>query len=296
MKTFKNAVIYRLTRNVLNLETLQSQLEANLFKPCGTHDFSSMGWVSPISGDSHSLAHIANGQILLTAKREEKILPSAVVKKHLEEKINKLEVEQQQKLERAEKKALKEEVIQLLLPRAFTRESLTSIWINPKKSLIIVDAPSAIKAEEALALLRKSLGSLPILPLEFKNPVETTLTEWVRHGSPIVNLSLLNSAEFEDINEAGCIVQCKNQALNSEEILAHIDAGKIARRVALNWQDRIEFTLTEKSMLKRIRFSEKYAEINDHLEDAKARFDADFVLLTGDLELLIDELIVALGG
>ncbi|MBL1494841.1 recombination-associated protein RdgC, partial [Klebsiella pneumoniae] len=82
-----------------------------------------------------------------------------------------------------EKDALRDEVLHSLLPRAFSRNIITRIWVNTTDHLVIVDASSARSAEDALALLRKTLGSLPVVPLSMEEPVELTMTEWVRSGS-----------------------------------------------------------------------------------------------------------------
>lgn len=75
---------------------------------------------------------------------------------------------------------MKDEVLHCLLPRAFSRFNQTFMWIDTVNDLIMVDAASAKRAEDILALLRKSLGSLPVVPLTLKNQIELTLTEWVR--------------------------------------------------------------------------------------------------------------------
>ncbi len=113
---------------------------------------------------SDALTHTANGQIIICARKEEKILPSPVIKQALEAKIQKLEADQGRKLKKTEKDSLKDEVLHCYC-RAFSRFSQTMMWIDTVNGLIMVDCASAKKAEDTLALLRKTLGSLPVVPL-----------------------------------------------------------------------------------------------------------------------------------
>ena len=47
----------------------------------------SLGWVAPLGEESEALAHAASGRLLIKLKREEKLLPSTVVREQLEEKV-----------------------------------------------------------------------------------------------------------------------------------------------------------------------------------------------------------------
>ncbi|STN26267.1 exonuclease RdgC [Escherichia coli] len=139
---------------------------------------------------------------LLSARaKKKKSSPSPVIKQALEAKIAKLEAEQARKLKKTEKDSLKDEVLHSLLPRAFSRFSQTMMWIDTVNGLIMVDCASAKKAEDTLALLRKSLGSLPVVPLSMENPIELTLTEWVRSGSAAQGFQLLDEAELKSLLE-----------------------------------------------------------------------------------------------
>lgn len=167
MNFFKNAIIYRISNPMslmAQLATIEQQLLPFQFTPCGSQDTARTGWV-PATAFSQTLKHDANGQYLLTVQRQEKILPGPVIKQELAARVAKLESEQGRKLKKTEKDSLKDEVLHSLLPRAFTKDSSTQLWIDVMNGLIVVDASSARKAEDALALLRKSLGSLPVIPL-----------------------------------------------------------------------------------------------------------------------------------
>lgn len=299
MKFFTNAMIYRLNREVaFSADELNKQLERFAFVPCGSQDMAKCGWVTPMGKHSDQLVHDAGGQMLLKIMREEKILPSSVLKDELRERVEKLETEQQRKLKKTEKDSLKDEVLHSLLPRAFSRYTTVSIWIDTNTGLIIVDASSAKKAEDSLALLRKSIGSLPVVPLTLEDPIELTMTAWVRDGDLPAGFALGDSATLKALLEHGGAIKAKNQDLVCDEISTHLEAGKVVTELSMDWQERILFTLDDNGTIKRIKFSDTLQEQNDDIdrEDVDQRFDADWILMTGEMSALISQLVVALGG
>ncbi|WP_340615327.1 recombination-associated protein RdgC [Xenorhabdus entomophaga] len=299
MLWFKNLMIYRLNREIsLSADELEKQLSPLAFTPCGSQDMMKTGWVSPMGSHSEALTHASGNQILICARKEEKMLPSPVIKQELQAKITRLEGEQHRKLKKTEKDSLKDEVIHTLLPRAFSRFNQTYIWIDTVNNLIIVDAASAKRAEDNLALLRKTLGSLPVVPLTFTDPIELTLTEWVRSGNLPTGYALMDEAELKAILEEGGVIRCKKQELVSDEIATHIESGKYVTKLALDWEERVQFMLSDDGSFKRIKFSETLREQNDDIdrEDVVQRFDADFTLMAGELSALIKNTIDALGG
>ena len=296
MHWFKNVMFYRLTKSLdWTSQKLQTALEQEIFHPCGQSDMSKFGWTNPLRGSE--LLHFSVGkQILLLARKEEKILPSHVVKRELDERVNLLEEKENRKLKKTEKQALKDDVTAMLLPRAFSKTQQTAIWIDSETNLIYVDAASSKRAEDTLALLRKSLGSLPVVPLAFANEPTTVMTDWIAQDNLPEYLTALEEAELKAPDDA--VIRCKNHPLDSEEILSHLQKGKLVTKLALNWDEHLSFVLNDDGSLKRLKFADQIREKNDDIlkEDYAQRFDADFVLMAGELAKLTENLIDDFGG
>ncbi|MDL5324525.1 recombination-associated protein RdgC [Proteus faecis] len=299
MLWFKNILVYRLNKEIaLSMDELEQQLASLAFTPCSSQDMTRTGWISPMGDRGEALIHVAGKQVMMCAQKEDKILPATVIKQALQDKVEKLEGEQGRKLKKTEKATLKDEVIHTLLPRAFSKFSQTFIWLDLEKQLVIVDSGSAKRAEDNLALLRKTLGSLPVVPLNFNESVELKMTEWVRSGELPSGFTLMDEAELKAVLDEGGVIRCKKQELVSDEIATHIEAGKFVTKLSVDWEDRLQFMLCDDGSIKRIKFSETLREQNDDIDkaDFAQRFDADFVLMTGELSALIERVIDVLGG
>jgi recombination associated protein RdgC len=85
--------------------------------------------------------------------------------------------------------------------------------------------------------------------------------------------------------------------LDGKEIRGHLSVGKHPTRLALTWNDRVSFVLTDKMHAKRLEFLElakDEAEGGDG--DPVERFDAEFAVMAGELGGLLQDLVQALGS
>ncbi|MEM7691998.1 MAG: recombination-associated protein RdgC [Pseudomonadota bacterium] len=296
---FKNLRAYRMTRGLdLNAEQIEEALQARTFQACRPTQAQTFGWVPALGADTESLLHMADGYGLLRLRREEKILPASVVRELLDERVKGIEEKQGRKVYRKEKLSLKEEIVIDSLPRAFSRHSELRLLLDKERRWVFVDSVSANKAEEALNLLRECIGSFPVLPAQSNNAPTAAINGWLMNGTLPDDFQLRDECELQEIGEQSALVRCKGIDLRSEEVLQHLRGGMLPIRVALEWQEQLQFVLGEDLALRRMRFADALVKENDELfeEDPLAKLDADFALMAPAISNLFERLIGLFGG
>ncbi|WP_288352868.1 recombination-associated protein RdgC [uncultured Marinobacter sp.] len=297
---FRNARVFRFTKPFeITAEALEEKLQEDAFKPCGPQETSRQGWVSPMGKHSDLLVHSAGGYHLIALRKEEKLLPASVIKELVDEKAEMIEAEQHRKVRRKEKDELKEEVTLEMLPRAFSKNRRCYAYLAPADGVLVVDAGSSKQAEDLASTLRKSLGSLPVRPPAVEQAPAFTFTGWLNESIDLpASIELGNECELKDTSEDGGVVRCKGLDLQGDEIRSHLDAGMQVTKLSVTWDDSLSFVLDEELGIRRLKFGDTLQEKLDDVDadDAAARFDAAFSLMTLELARLIPGLLEALGG
>lgn len=295
---FKSLLIYRFTKPFeLSPEQVHEMLSEREFKPCGSQEMSTQGWVKPLGQQGVELVHSTNGCIMVCSQRQDKVLPAAVINEALEEKIQTLREQEDRKPGRKERTEMKEELVFDMLPRAFAKSRRQYAYIDPANGWLIVDGASHKRAEELIVLLRECLGSMPVIPIVAKNTTYHTMTHWLKTAAP-ANFELGGECELIDAADETAVIRCKNQDLASKEILNHIDSGMLVSKLALSWSGGLDFMVDDQLTIKRLRFSdlimERAGEI--HTETAAEQFDVDFSIMNAELATFIPTLLTAFGG
>jgi recombination associated protein RdgC len=296
---FKNLCVYRLAETFPHsAEALADKLTEFGFQPVARTETVSRGWVPPLGRGAESLVHSSGGRIMVCLQEEQRLLPPAVVRETLDERVAEREDNEYRKLGRREKARMKDEITLELLPRAFTRTRRTYAYIDTREGFVVVDSGTWRVAEELTELLRESLGSLPLRPLQTASNPQRLMTEWLAQGSVPGDVELGDEAVLEDPDNEGAEVRVKRQDLQSSEIQGHIKAGKHVRRLSLTWNERIGCVVDTDLSVKRLRFLDA---VQDEAGDREAetdaeRFDADFTIMTLELGRLLPRLVAWFDG
>lgn len=298
---FKNIQLYRLhAQQLLSPEQMEAILEEGRAKTLGDADARRIGWTAPAGRiGSGQLMHEIQGQRLLSALRQERLLPASVVKEEVEERVADIEAEEGRKVTRREKTALKEQVTEEFMPRAFVRSQKIDLWWDTKRGLIGVNASSRSRAEDVLDLLRETLGSLKVTPLATQSLPIRAMTTWLSDSaSRPADLQLGDSVELKAKGDDG-VVKGRQVDLDSDEMQQLLEGGRQASKMALSLEGQLSFVMHDDLSLKSLRFGDALIEEADHSDDgddALARLETDFIIMAGALGEAVDRIIEWLGG
>jgi recombination associated protein RdgC len=293
---FKNVLIYRITQwQPPPLSEIEGRLDGSRFVECGASQMESSGWVEP-RGEKHgALVETIGGQTVLKLCVERKAVPGSAVKAELEARLDKVEQETGRRPKGKRAKELKEEIVHELLPRAFPKRAATYVWLAPKPQLVVVGAASLKKADGIVSQLVELLGGgIVLAPLQTQVSPATAMSEWLSSQEAPAGFSIDRECELKAVDASKSAVRYAHHALDIEEIRQHISEGKLPTRLAMTWDDRVSFVLTESMQLRKLVFQDGvFEKTSKEKEDG---FDADAAIATGEIGRLLPDLLEALGG
>lgn len=296
---FRNLSLFRFSPAVAReLDGLDEALAKHPLRACGPLEMSTRGFVSPLGRDEEALTRTLGHCTLFTLGSEDKILPAAVVNEAVSMRARALAEKEDRRIGGRQRRQMKQEVLDELLPRAFSRPSRLDVYVDRKNGWLVLDTSSRKSAEAALEALREAMESFPALPLAAKETPRAILTDWLTRGKLPEGLSLGDECELRDPSVAhGAVVRCSRQDLASGEIQEHLRTGKQVFQLGLEYDGRMGFVLGEDLVVRKLRFHDVVTDEldGDTQESAAAEVDARFALMSLELDRLLGQLAVWFG-
>lgn len=292
---FRNVRYYRLHNDWPDSEkALSKELEKAGFERCGPLTERSSGWV-PVDPDTGNLlARRVNGADLLRLRSQSRVLPPAVINEELEARIEEFRSRMQEAPSPREKRRLKAETRDELLPKALLKSDRIWGYVDLKEKVIGIDAAQDSVAERFLRRLRAPFDGLDTRPLKYKQPVNELLTGIFLGGAPS-QFAVGRECRMQDAADPGSVVRWTDFDLNDQTIRNHVANGMRLTHLAIVYDNVMGCVLDENGVISKLRFL-GMDDDNDDDNEPLARLDAEFVLITGTLRKLLGDLKKLLGG
>lgn len=298
---FKNATIYRITLpQPLDIAAFDKAIEEHTFNPCGATQELASGWAPPRGHEHGAMVElVGTGHLVLSFVREVKTVPGQAITRELDAMVAKIEQEEGRKPGRKKKRELREDVVRKLLPHAFAKRTAVPVWIDPKCGLLVIGSTSTAVTDLVTGALVRALQGSSIDYLNTELNPSTIMTNWLMDGDKLdshdrFGFCIGRNVELHSDDEMKTVVKYNRHHLDDQEMRHHIGQGKLPVSLSLNWNGRMQFTLTKATQIKKIKFLDVVFEgqTDEHADS----FDADWAITTGEMTSMIVDLIEALGG
>ena len=295
---FKNVMVYRIGEGFApTLAQVQAALEPAQFVECGASQDKSIGWIPPRGEAYGPLIESVGGQWIVKLMIESKAVPGNVVRRKADERIAEIEAATGRKPGKKEKREIMDDALMSLLPQAFARQSTVVVWMDLENRRLVLNSGSQGKADEVISALMNVLGGLSVSLIQTVTSPQAAMTQWLLAPSEDEWPADL-TVERETVLKSGedaASVRFTRHHLANDDVRKHVMEGKLPTQLALSWDGRVAFVLTDTLQLKKVQFLDGVMDESgtDKNED---RFDGDVALSTGLLGPLLDSLIEALGG
>ena len=296
---FKNLTVFRfVTPEDLSAAALDAQLEKGAFRECQPNEARTAGWMTATAGNLENVIHV-DGAAFLMLGIQTKLLPAAAINEEVAKRAAEIAEQQGFKPGRKQLRELKDRVIEELLPKALKKTNLVRAVLDMRDGWLMIDAPIGPKADAVIDTLRMCMDELPLKLLRTTISPSSAMADWLAGGDAPTGFTIDHDCQLKAIDEEKSTVTYARQSLESvaEEIKEHLAAGKLPTKLALTWDDRISFVLTDKFDLRRLSFLDIIQEAADQNADTAADKDeSDRHIMLGELRRLLPAVIDALGG
>ena len=293
---FKNVIVYRIGAGwSATGAQIEQSLDAGRFVPCGSSQEKSIGWIEPRGEANAPLVESVSGQWLMKLMVETRALPGSVVTRKAKERVAHIETSTGRKPGKKEIRDIKEDIKLELMPLAFTKESSLLVWIDPEAGLLVIDAGSQARADEVVTLFVKSLAGFAVTLINTKVSPTAAMSEWLISQEAPAGFSVDRECELKAADESKAVVRYARHPLDTDEVKLYVQSGKLPTRLALTWDSRVSFVLTEGLQIKKVAFLDVVFEGSSAVGKDNG-FDADAAIATGELRKLLPDLFEVLGG
>ena len=277
-----------------SIKKIGESLDRAHFIECGASQEKSIGWAPP-RGEKHgALVESIGGQLIMKFMIETKLLPATVVRRMVEQKLEQIEAATGRKPGKKQAKDIKEDMIRELLPQAFTKQAAVIVWIDPKSRLLVIDTTAQAKADDVVTSLVRVLEGFNVTLLATSSSPNVSMSLWLTERSAPGRFDLDRECELKSTDDMQSAVKYSRHLLDLAEIRQHVEGGKVPTRLAMCWDGKISFVLTDTMQIKKIRFLD--GVFKEAGADDEDRFDADVAIATGEMTGLLADLVEALGG
>ena len=292
---FKNILDYGIGGDFsVDAAAMETALSAARFVACGASEEKSVGWVEPRGEEHGLLVESVAGHLILKFMVETRSIPPSEVDKQA--KIREVEIEAQtgRKPGKKEMNDVKDQIRIKMMNRAFSKESHILVWLDPVNRRLVVGAGSPARADDVLSLLVTCVDGLAVMPIKTKVSASAAMSHWLVSQEPPSGFSVDRECVLKAADESKATIKYGKHPLDIEEVGAHVEGGKLLVQLAMTWDDRVSFVLTENLQIKKLDFLDSVFEF--FLFFFNYGFDADVAIFTGEMVKLLPDLFDALGG
>lgn len=274
---------------------LNEQLSARAFRTCSAFSERSAGWEPPIEERSESLCYETADADLIQLRTQSRVLPAAAIGEALSDRVKEFRDRTGVNPNPGERRKLKEEVRDQLLPKALLKSQRTAALFLREESVLVVDAAVPSQSEWFIDQLRPCLPRLDVRPLVFNRPA-AELMRAVFMGEQHPPFQLGRECQFQDPSDRLALGTWRNVELNDPAIQRHVADGMRLIRLGLAFDNCMSFVISDDVVMNKVQFLQDEKSERHDAEDPELSFQGEVLLLTSAVKRLMGALEKCLGG